>query len=210
MQRQWQTILGNNTIDSYDGQTIIRSDSALLAKVEVRGNQLFVMVNVYNESGEYVAKLRRGAWNFNRDGYEVTTHPEGLSLFKDDRVLFHVTRSSKNVVTVERMDLYTPEGDRMLIRHPSQDFPEPVRHKMGEVEVRSPLGREATLSDNRFSHTQSVISIRRGVNLAQPGQGCALGVAGLEIFIHPDLRRSAMEHVFIGNTIAAAPTVPLP
>jgi len=46
-----------------------------------KDQQLLLTIDIYNQSSDHIAKLRRNAWAFNEgDRYEITTHPTNLSL----------------------------------------------------------------------------------------------------------------------------------
>lgn len=111
--------LGNNHVV---GRAEITADGAQVFKITPGSNgNMLVNVNIWDASGVHVAKLRRGAWSFKADGYEVSTSPTNLTLRRGDSTVFAVVSDGQRF-WVRALDLFTRSGDRLVIDEASGDL----------------------------------------------------------------------------------------
>ncbi|MFS0700279.1 hypothetical protein AB6N24_09935 [Cellulomonas sp. 179-A 4D5 NHS] len=101
---------------------VLSAGGGMLVKAEtVNNGPLVASLNIWNAAGDHIAKLRRGAWVFNHRNLEVTTSPEHLTLTDGDQVLAEVLKTEPDKIWIRRLDLYTPDGLRVLVQA-SNDF----------------------------------------------------------------------------------------
>lgn len=112
-----QFILGSNIIENCSGVFI--ADGTELFYLE-RGDgdqQLLLSVDVFDADGNRLAKLRRNAWPFHQDRFEVTTAPGSLVL--RDSTTGEVVLSAKVLdrdrIEVDQGVLYAAGGTRVDI-----------------------------------------------------------------------------------------------
>jgi hypothetical protein len=112
-----QFILGSNVISNCSGVLIADGRELFYLERGERDDQLLLSVDVFQESGVRVAKLRRNAWAFHQDHYSVTTPPSGLTLAESGggRVLLSAKVHGRDRVEVDHGWIYTAEGMRVDI-----------------------------------------------------------------------------------------------
>ena len=143
----WQELnLGSNRVFGASGVIVAGGRDLLSLEHGDRSGQLLLTVDIFDGSGNHVAFLRRNAWAFHQDQYDVTTAPASLQLVEKSTgdVLFEAQVTSPHVVQVTRASLYTPDGELVEV---APDF---VRF------------RGVTMSGNQFSGLNSVIRIEAG------------------------------------------------
>jgi hypothetical protein len=72
-------------------------------------------VNIWDQTGLHIARLRRSAWVFNARGYSVDTRPNRLLLRRDGETLVSIERPEPDRLVVESLDLYAPKGNRVSV-----------------------------------------------------------------------------------------------
>jgi hypothetical protein len=112
--------IGSNLVSNTTGIIRVAGAHEPLMRVE-RGNdgQLLLTVDVYNQAGERVAKLRHNAWVYNDTGdYEVTTHPQHLTLrnTKTGQTVVQVVVVDQDRIKIPSGILYAPIGGHETIR----------------------------------------------------------------------------------------------
>ena len=111
-----KVILGSNTF--LNARAFIRIDGEEQMHLE-RGSiddQLLLTTDVYTSGGKHVAKLRRNAWAFHDDEYEVTTTPTNLSLVEaqSGRELFVARVTDLNTIAIDTADFYGVNGSHLV------------------------------------------------------------------------------------------------
>jgi hypothetical protein len=112
-----QFILGSNIVENCSG--VLIADGRELFYLERGKNdaQLLLSVDVFDASGARLAKLRRNAWPFHQDQYEVTTAPSSLVLTETatGKTLLSAIVHDRDRIEVERGDLYSTAGAHIVV-----------------------------------------------------------------------------------------------
>jgi hypothetical protein len=114
----WGTMkLGGNTIANTSG-VLIADGKEIIALERGEGDlQLLLSIEIFDQEGRHIAKLRRNAWAFPDGGerYAITTNPGALTLTDTEtgRVVVGAKVLGRNEVEVDRGDFYPErDGDR--------------------------------------------------------------------------------------------------
>jgi hypothetical protein len=76
-----ELVIGGNRIINCSGVIRVDGDPQVYLERGTRDVQLLLTINVCDETGKTVAKLRRNAWAYNdKSRYDITTHPSSLTL----------------------------------------------------------------------------------------------------------------------------------
>jgi hypothetical protein len=83
-----------------------------------RDDQLLLTMDLYDDRGEHVAKLRRNAWAFHGADYDITTHPSSLKLVHraSATVVAEAQVQGRDRIVVPYADFFATTGDRIVAR----------------------------------------------------------------------------------------------
>jgi hypothetical protein len=127
--------IGSNVIRNCSGVLSVGGKDQIFLEVGNDG-QLLLTMELYDETGKHVAKLRRNAWAFNEKGrFSITTNPDNLTLI-DTATGAVVVR----VQVVDRSRITIPEG--LFFTH--------MGHKMEITPQHWKLAGSITMSRNTF------------------------------------------------------------
>jgi hypothetical protein len=110
----WQEfVLGSNLVQNCSGVLIADGRELFYLERGERDDQLLLSVDVHDERGQRLAKLRRNAWVFHQeDRFDITTPPSGLTL--TDKATGSVILSAKvhgrDRLEVDQGRLYSGDG----------------------------------------------------------------------------------------------------
>ncbi len=149
-------ILGSNVVHNCSGVLIADGSELFYLERGQRDDQLLLSVDVFDRSGSRLAKLRRNAWAFHQDAYEVTTAPSSLTLVATATgdVVLSAKVHGHSSIEVDGGDLYAAEGTRVQI---SPD--------------KLVIGGGITLSRNTISGMNSAFLIAKGAFAIGVGPG---------------------------------------
>jgi hypothetical protein len=111
--------LGGNTIANTSG-VLIADGKEIIALERGEGDlQLLLSIEIFDQEGRHIAKLRRNAWAFPDGGerYAITTNPGALTLTDTEtgRVVVGAKVLGRNEVEVDRGDFFTPSGMEIVV-----------------------------------------------------------------------------------------------
>jgi hypothetical protein len=118
----WQQfVLGSNVIENCSGVLIADGHELFYLERGQRDEQLLLTVDVYDDRGERLAKLRRNAWVFHHERFEITTAPSALTLTdaSTQAVLLSAQVHDRDRIEVDRCHLFSAEGS-MIDAEPDQ------------------------------------------------------------------------------------------
>jgi hypothetical protein len=152
-----ELVIGGNRIINCSGVIRVDGDPQVYLERGTRDVQLLLTINVCDETGKTVAKLRRNAWAYNdKSRYDITTHPSSLTLTDTTtgEVILEASVKGRDAIEVPRANFYTRGGERIEIRP--------------DALVVWPM--QLTLAGNEIRGMDSALDINRGF--------LAIGVAG--------------------------------
>ena len=109
-------VLGSN--EFIDTSAVIVADGIDQVVLEIgkRDDEVLLTMEVFDESGSHIARLRRNAWAFNVPGLTVTTSPGDLTLSDGGKVILRAAVLRKDAIEVTDGEFFTPKGTRITIR----------------------------------------------------------------------------------------------
>lgn len=117
-QPMWtEFILGSNVVQNCSGVLIADGSELFYLERGQRDDQLLLSVDVFDGTGSRLAKLRRNAWAYHQETYEVTTAPGSLVLSATGTgdVLLSAKVHSRDCIEVDGGSLYAAEGTHVAI-----------------------------------------------------------------------------------------------
>jgi len=76
-----QLTIGSSRLRSTDGTISVRGDEQIVFEWGASESELLLTMDLYNVSGDHIARLRRNHWTFNdRDRFVLTANAGGISL----------------------------------------------------------------------------------------------------------------------------------
>jgi hypothetical protein len=145
-----ELVIGSNRLIDASG-VIVVMDKEQVHLERGRDDQLLLTMDLYDAYGTHIAKLRRNAWAFHGEDYDITTHPSSLSLVhrESGTLVAEAQVLDRDRLLVPNADFHAATGDRILVT--------PEALKVGGL----------TMAHNEFRGTNSMLTI---------GQGGFLGV----------------------------------
>lgn len=112
-----RVVLGTN--EFVDARALVHLDGEDQMHLE-RGStdgQLLLTTDIYAPDGTHIAKLRRNAWAFHDDDYEITTSPTNLTLAENSsgRHLFVARVTDQDTIVVDNADFYGARGSHVVV-----------------------------------------------------------------------------------------------
>lgn len=106
-------------------------------------DQLLLTMDLFDQAGTHLAKLRRNAWTFHGDDYEITTHASSLKLSHKvtGQTIAEAQVLDRDRIVVPHADFFARNGMQIVARP--------------DVLVVGPL----QLSGNVFNGTNSMLTI---------------------------------------------------
>src|SRR6266545_3181292 len=74
-----ELVIGSNRLIDASGVIVVMGKEQVHLE-RGRDDQLLLTMDLYDAEGTHIAKLRRNAWAFHGEDYDITTHPSSLSL----------------------------------------------------------------------------------------------------------------------------------
>jgi hypothetical protein len=111
-----ELIIGSNRLINASG-VIVVMDKEQVHLERGRDNQLLLTMDLYDGQGTHIAKLRRNAWAFHGEDYDITTHPSSLTLVHraSDTLVAEANVLDKDRLLVPNADFYAATGDRIHV-----------------------------------------------------------------------------------------------
>ncbi|MDP9301102.1 MAG: hypothetical protein M3P43_09460 [Actinomycetota bacterium] len=140
-----ELVIGSNRLIDASG-VIVVMDKEKVSLERGHDDQLLLTMDVYNADGKHVAKLRRNAWAFHGEDFDITTHPSSLTLVhRESGVLVAEAQVlDRDRVVLPRADFFAATGDRIVVT------PDAIR--VGGL----------TMAGNVFQGTNSMLTIGSG------------------------------------------------
>ena len=114
-----ELIFGGNTIRNCSGVVIADGQELVYLERGERDSQLLLTIDVFSAEGERVAKLRRNAWAFQGEGFDITTGPDSLQLTRPGGVVLEARVLDRDRIEVPHGQLYTPDQAGQLAPAPA-------------------------------------------------------------------------------------------
>ncbi len=110
--------IGSNIIRDTSGVLNVAGKEQIFLEIAEIDRQLLITMDIYDASGEHIAKLRRNAWAFNNnDRFSITTHPSILKLIDNEttEVVVEANVTGRDHIEVLNGRFYTHNGDLLEI-----------------------------------------------------------------------------------------------
>ena len=145
-----ELVIGSNRLINASGVIVVMGKEQVHLE-RGRDDQLLLTMDLYDAEGTHIAKLRRNAWAFHGEDYDITTHPSSLSVVHraSGTLVAEAQVLGRDQLLVPKADFYAATGDHILVT--------PEALKVGGL----------TMSHNEFRGRNSMLAI---------GQGGSLGI----------------------------------
>lgn len=113
-----ELIIGSNVIRNTNSVLNVQGKEQIHLEIGERDEQLLLTMDIYNDIGKHIAKLRRNAWSFNdRDRFEITTRPSSLKLIdkKTTEILVEANILGRDKIQISQGKFYTHNGHLLEI-----------------------------------------------------------------------------------------------
>lgn len=140
-----ELIIGSNRLVNASGVIVVQGREQVSLELG-SDDQLLLTMDLYDDQGVHIAKLRRNAWAFHGEDYDVTTHPSSLQLVHraTETLVAEAQVLDKDRVEVPNADFFAVTGDRIVVT--------PDALRVAGI----------TMSSNVFHGTNSMLSIGEG------------------------------------------------
>ena len=109
--------VGSNIIRNTSGVLNVAGKEQIFLEIGTDG-QLLLTMEIYDNKGHHIAKLRRNAWAFNENNrFSITTNPNSLKLVDNGtgEVVVEVNVIDKDRIQIPKGRFYTYKGDLLEI-----------------------------------------------------------------------------------------------
>lgn len=112
-----ELVIGSNRVINSHGVIGVDGEPQVELERGTEDMQLLLTMDLYNEGGEHVAKLRRNAWAFHGEDYDITTHPSSLKLIHraTSTVVAEAQIQNRDRIVVPNADFFLKTGPRIVV-----------------------------------------------------------------------------------------------
>lgn len=141
--------IGSNRLFNASGVINVLGEPQVHLERGSSDDQLLLTMDLYNDGGEHIAKLRRNAWAFHGEDYDITTQPSSLTLVHraTSTVVAEAQVLHRDRIVIPYADFYAKTGLRIVA------LPNVLR--VGGLEM----------AGNVFHGTNSMLTIGEGGSL---------------------------------------------
>ena len=110
--------IGSQVIGGTSGVLIVQGKQQLSLEWGAEPHQPLLTMNLYDDGGTHIARLRRNSWTFNdRDRFALTAMPGALKLIDTttDEVVLEARVVGRDEIEIRRGSFYTFAGHRLDI-----------------------------------------------------------------------------------------------
>lgn len=103
------TIGSNVAIGEFGGILVVDGEEQVKIERGAEDHQLLLAMELFDRTGARIAKLRRNAWSFAQDRYQLSTNPRSLRLVLDDdpgSVVFEAAIIGQDELEISRAVLH--------------------------------------------------------------------------------------------------------